>query len=225
MNLLDPDLIQAAAGQGTIGKRVLVFRETASTNDLLLRMGESGEPEGTAVFAESQTAGRGRFKRPWHSAEGRGLWFSFLVREGLSPAVTDLTPMIAVAVRDGLCEATGDERWRIKPPNDIYGDSGKVAGILIEARSGSRPFAVVGIGLNVNHAMDEFPQDLHGYASSLHVELGRTLDREKVAGGVLAAVNRLLPELGNPQADFLKVYDRMTREWQASRPPLQSPEV
>jgi len=225
MTLLDPDLIQAAAGAGSVGKRVLVFRETASTNDLLLRMGESGEPEGTVVFAESQTAGRGRFKRPWYSAEGLGLWFSFLVREGLSPAVTDLTPMIAVAVSDGLREVTGDTRWRIKPPNDIYGDGGKVAGILIEARSGPRPFAVVGIGLNVNHSLEDFPSELHGCATSLRVELGRVLNREKVAGAVLAAVNRYLPELGNPQAGFLKVYDQRTREWLASRPPLQSPEV
>ncbi len=225
MTLLDPDLIQAAAGQGTIGKRVLVFRETASTNDLLMRMGESGEPEGTVVFAESQTAGRGRFKRPWHSAGGLGLWFSFLVREGLSPTVTDLTPMIAVAVSEGLREATGDTRWRIKPPNDIYGDQGKTAGILIEARSGPRPFAVVGIGLNVNHSLEDFPPELHGYASSLRVELNRPLDREKVAGAVLVAVNRHLSELGNPEAEFLKVYDQRTREWQASRPPLQSPEV
>ncbi len=225
MTLLDPDLIQAAAGQATIGKRVLVFRETASTNDLLLRMGESGEPEGTVVFAESQTAGRGRFKRPWHSAEGLGLWFSFLVREGLGPALTDLTPLIAVAMIEALGEASEDTRWRIKPPNDIYGDSGKVAGILIEARSGPRPFAVVGIGLNVNHAREDFPPELNGYASSLRAELGRLLDREKVAGAVLAAVNRHLPELGNPLAGFLKVYDQRTREWQASRPPLQSPEV
>ncbi|MBN8712110.1 MAG: biotin--[acetyl-CoA-carboxylase] ligase [Verrucomicrobia bacterium 61-8] len=225
MTLLDPDLIQAAAGEGTVGKRVLVFRETASTNDLLLRMGESGEPEGTVVFAESQTAGRGRFKRPWHSAVGLGLWFSFLVREGLGPAVTDLTPLIAVAMSEGLRDATCDGRWRIKPPNDIYGDSGKVAGILIEARSGPRPFAVIGIGLNVNHAREDFPTELRASASSLRVELDRVLDREKVAGAVLAAVNRHLCELGNPQAAFLKIYDRMTREWQASRPALQSPEV
>jgi len=221
--LLDPDLLQAGAGDGVIGRRVQVYRETASTNDLLLRLGESGEPEGLVVFAERQTAGRGRFQRPWHSADGLGLWFSILLRPHLPPErITDLTPYVAVAVAEGLGEFA--DTLRIKPPNDIYGVHGKVAGILIEARTGAKPFAVLGIGININHQRDDFPEELRSSASSLAIEAGSSQDQTAAACAVLRHLNTRLPELTGEKPDFMARYEAMTRWWTPSAS-LQTPNL
>ncbi len=223
--LLDPDVLREGAGEGPVGQRVMVYRETASTNDLLLRLGETGESEGLVVFAERQTAGRGRFQRPWHSADGLGLWFSVLLRPNLAPdRVTLLTPLVAVAVTEGLGEIAASAALRIKPPNDIYGVHGKVAGILIEVRTGPRPFAVLGIGININHQKADFPEGLQATASSLAVEAGGAQDRSAAACAVLRHLNRRLPELAQEKPAFLERYEALSRWWNPSGP-LQTPNL
>ncbi len=199
----DPDVIRANRGDGPLGQRVLIFRETASTNDLALRLGESGEPEGTLIVAESQTAGRGRFQRPWHSAPGLGLWMSILLRQTPAAGLTALTPFTAICLAETIC-AFASCPVRIKAPNDIHASRGKLAGILIEARSGPRPFAVLGIGINVNQSV--FPSELEAIATSLALETGRLHDRTALLCAVLQNLNRRLPELATPSPSFLNAY-------------------
>lgn len=223
--LLDPDVLREGAGDGPIGNRVMVYRETASTNDLLLRLGETGESEGLVVFAERQTAGRGRFQRPWHSADGLGLWFSALLRPTLAPErITLLTPMVAVALIDGLGEVAPSAALRIKPPNDIYGAHGKVAGILIEVRTGPKPFAVLGIGINISHEKTDFPDELRPTASSLALEADSVQDRSAAACAVLRHLNSRLPELTQQAPAFLERYEALSRWWTPSSP-LQTPNL
>lgn len=177
---LDRDLISAAGG-GRIGSRIVVFRETESTNDLVRRAAEGGEPEGFVAFAESQTKGRGQFGRRWSSAAGLGLWFSILLRPKWPPArLADVTPLVAVAVARAL-----DLPVRIKPPNDILCGGRKLAGILSEARTGADVFVVVGIGLNVNHARTDFPLELQESSTSVALETGKVAPREPCAGAIL----------------------------------------
>ncbi len=206
MSLLDPDVLREGSGEGIIGRHVSVFRETASTNDLVLQLGENGEPQGFVLFAEKQTAGRGQFRRPWHSADGLGLWFSILLRKNLpGESVVSLTPYVSVCLTEALALVTG-ETFRIKPPNDIYGRLGKVAGILIEARTGAKPFAVVGIGLNVNQLSEDFPEELRDTASSLALETGAAQDRTAVACAILQRLNARLGELEMADPPFQALY-------------------
>lgn len=211
--LLDPDVIREGAGKGPVGQRVLVFRETASTNDLALTMGENGEPEGLVVFAERQTAGRGRFRRPWHSADGLGLWFSVLIRREIAPEeITQLTPYVAVCVWEALAEGVPGAVLRIKRPNDIYGEGGKVAGILIETRVGRRPFAVLGVGINVNQRREDFPEELRDTASSLALEGGEEVSRPAIACAVLRRLNERLGEVTAREKGYLSEYERLARD-------------
>lgn len=154
---------------------VIRVRETASTNDLAAR-----EPVGTAVIAETQTAGQGRFGRHWHSPRG-GLYLSAHV-EARQPAW--LTAMSALAAGDAV-RAVADREPRIRFPNDLMIHDRKVCGILIQARV---PTAVIGIGLNVN--IESFPPELE--ATSLQIETGRTFDLEAVAAELIAAIDRWL---------------------------------
>ncbi len=132
-------------------------------------------PEGFVVFAEHQTAGRGQRGHRWESAPHRGLWFSILLRPQI-PIVESarLTNWAAQAIAATIRQETGLEP-AIKLPNDVYVEGRKVAGVLVETRAGqgSEWAAVAGIGVNVNQAPEEFPEELRERATSLAMALGR----------------------------------------------------
>lgn len=207
---LDRDLISARSG-GRIGSRVAVFRETGSTNDIVLRAAEGGEPEGYVAFAEKQTMGRGQFGRKWSSAEGLGLWFSILLRPKWPPEwLAEMTPLVAVAVAEALAAACGLAA-RIKPPNDILCGRRKLAGILSEARTGREVFVVVGIGINVNHDRADFPLELQESATSIAIETQARVPREPVAVAVLNALNLLYDPARPPERRIKTSYAALSR--------------
>lgn len=184
-----------------IGREILVFQKTSSTNDVVGRMAREGAAEGVVVFAETQTAGRGRLGRRWASADHEGLWFSILVRPELG--ISDwsrLTTWVAVGVARGLEAAVPEVRVAVKWPNDLYLNGQKAVGILIESATDPKSgagFAIVGIGINVNQL--EFPPELAGKATSLRLNRpgGAPLDRQEVAVKVLARLDELYQELGS----------------------------
>ena len=189
------------------GIPVQVVDEIASSNDELLRQGEIGAPSGTLLFAESQTAGRGRFRRPWFSAPGLGLWFSLLLRMEINDAsIPSLSAFAAVALVRAL-RTLGATDAGIKEPNDVLIGGCKVAGILVETRVGNNPFAVVGIGLNVNHTPEDFPEELRGRAASLTMITGSSLDRNTVAAS-------LIGELGKADRLMRESPQELLAEWQ-----------
>ena len=202
---LDPAVLSAASPWGL---PVRVVGEITSTNDELLRRGEEGAPSGTLLFAESQTAGRGQFRRPWSSAPGLGLWFSLLLRMEINDAsIPSLSAFAAVALVRAL-HTLGATDAGIKEPNDVLIGGCKVAGILVETRVGNDPFAVVGIGLNVNHTPEDFPEELRGRAASLSMITGSSLDRNTVAASLieeLGKADRLMRE--SPQ-ELLAAWQR-----------------
>src|SRR3954463_1529898 len=95
-------LEQAVRGQ-LIGSRVIVLKTTGSSNDDAFRMGASGSEEGLVIFAESQTAARGRHGRHWESSARKGLWFSILLKPSLEPSATvRLTDWAAAAISEAI---------------------------------------------------------------------------------------------------------------------------
>ena len=211
--LLDPDRIRIGAGGSRVGRRVLVFRETKSTNDVAQRLADGGEPEGTVIFAERQTSGRGQFGRNWDSQDGVGLWFSLLLRPQWPPhGIENLTPLIAVAIADTLRACT-NLKVDIKPPNDIFHAGRKLAGVLTEARTGSALTAIVGIGINVNHRSEDFPPGLRETATSLRIVCGQKVDREWIASRLLAGIDSLYDPLGLPDASIHDRYRVLSESW------------
>jgi BirA family transcriptional regulator, biotin operon repressor / biotin---[acetyl-CoA-carboxylase] ligase len=155
---LIPEMILARLQTNTIGRDVLVFRETSSTNDRARQAGSAGAGEGLVIFAESQTGGRGTRGRKWVSMAGDGLWFSILLRTQIPPEQWPLlVRMAAVACAEAVEKWVG-QTVRIKPPNDLILDGGKLAGFLLET-SNIWDFQVLGIGLNVRSApvIDGYP--------------------------------------------------------------------
>jgi BirA family transcriptional regulator, biotin operon repressor / biotin---[acetyl-CoA-carboxylase] ligase len=133
------------------------LRATDSTNLRARALALRGAPNGTLVTAASQSAGRGRQGRTWTAPPGRALLCSLVLRE--PPPLLPLTAGVAVA------EVCGAEA-RIKWPNDVLVGAGKVAGILVEGRL-QEHWAVLGIGVNVAIAPDQFPEELRGRAATL----------------------------------------------------------
>jgi BirA family transcriptional regulator, biotin operon repressor / biotin---[acetyl-CoA-carboxylase] ligase len=146
--------------------RVQVVDEIGSTSDALREAALAGEGAGLALFAESQTAGRGRRQNRWLAPKGKDLMFSVLLRP-FAPAA--LWPRVTTLAALAICRAIEAElplQPRIKWPNDVYVHDRKVAGLLAEAvGTPGGLMLVLGIGLNVNTR--EFPPELSDAATSL----------------------------------------------------------
>lgn len=184
--------LEASLGKGIIGRRVIVLESTGSTNDFLRQMLAPGLPEGCVVFAECQTAGRGQRGNRWASAPYLGLWFSLLLRPTLPPGETArLTTWAAEAVAATVRSATGLDP-ALKPPNDVYLNGRKIAGVLVETRAGPGAAfdAVVGVGLNLNQAAEDFPVELRERAGSLAMALGQRINRSDFAVALLLELER-----------------------------------
>jgi BirA family biotin operon repressor/biotin-[acetyl-CoA-carboxylase] ligase len=184
---LSAEKLRAQLGPCTIGREILVLEETTSTNDVVLQMANGGAPEGTVVFAEHQTAGRGQRGNVWESAPGKGLWFSVLLRPKI--AISD---PVQLAQRTAQIVATtiqGQFHFAVtvKLPNDIYIENHKVAGVLVEMRAQPKAphLAVLGIGVNVNQMPPDFSEELRQCATSLAIARRGPIDRSSFAVALL----------------------------------------
>ncbi len=175
-------------GTKIIGKRIHSYESTDSTNDIALRLAESGSPEGTAVFSEGQSKGRGRLGREWSSPKGKGIYLSFILRPKISPThASKITLMSAIAVAMAIRKVT-DLTALIKWPNDIMVNGHKVCGILTEmsAEVNTVKYVVIGIGINVNTDKEHLPKG----AASLKSELGDAVSRVELTRELLRETER-----------------------------------
>lgn len=166
-----------------VGTHLVCYRITRSTNDRASELAETGAPHGTVVTAEEQTAGRGRLGRSWFSPAGTGIYLSILLRPAISPErAPGLSVMTALALARTL-EPYAPGEVAIKWPNDLLLAGKKVAGILTElsAERGKISHLIVGVGVNVNHGVGNFPEDLRSSATSLRRVLKRKLSRVAIA--------------------------------------------
>ncbi len=145
--------------------------ETGSTNDDLLRRVRLGEAKHLDVIvADRQSHGRGRRGDRWEAASGRNLLFSVALKLSGQRTTWARLPHLAAYVLGTAVESvlTGGQKLNAKWPNDLFFDGRKLAGILVETVLVPEPFAVVGIGLNVNMRISEFPEALQHQVTSLY---------------------------------------------------------
>lgn len=194
-------------------REVLLFDQVNSTNRVALEMASQGFPGGLAILAEAQEKGKGRLGREWFSPEGMNLYFSLLLRP--YQPVRDF-PLFSLATSVALVEAiqriTG-LAVQIKWPNDIVLGDKKLAGILLESevRGEQSPPLVIGIGVNVNIGLADFPPELQKTATSLQIGLGRPVDRTD-----------LLIEIFNRLAEQYRVVEEKTLLIQSVRQHCQT---
>ena len=165
------------------------YESLGSTNEAALAWAGEGAPDLALVYTEEQTSGRGRAGRSWFSRRGAALAFSLLLRPdpGNQWALPRLTALGALAVVEALppLHLTGEIKW----PNDVLIDGRKVAGILTEMDgSGPQRVVVLGVGVNLNSRLEDFPAELRDKAGSLCLASGAPVDRARFTGRLLGAL-------------------------------------
>ena len=181
---LDIDGLRRALSGRVVGCQLYYHTLLVSTMDEARRLAGRGELEGAVVFAEEQTAGRGRFDRAWVSPPGLNLSFSVLFRPD-----KEKLPYINMAAALAVCDAASELAGlatTIKWPNDVRADGKKLSGILVETDvvGNEIDHAVVGIGVNVNLDAGRYPE-IASTATSLMAECGREFDRSSALRLVL----------------------------------------
>src|SRR5438093_6576580 len=179
--------LQAHFPCGTIGQRIIVLERTGSTNDAILQVATANSKEGLVLFAEHQTAGRGQRGNRWESAAGKGLWFSILLRPKIQINDSGRLTIWAIEAISDVIRTEFSLEPTIKLPNDVQLYGRKVAGVLVEMRAQEKAphLAIVGIGINVNQSLEDFPPELQDRAISLAMALHRPVDRQQFAVVVL----------------------------------------
>ncbi|MFH1715781.1 MAG: biotin--[acetyl-CoA-carboxylase] ligase [Planctomycetota bacterium] len=194
-DLLDPDKIKVNLNTGRIGRKILVYDSTSSTNDVAAEYAKNRKNDGLVIFTEEQTAGRGRAGNKWHSRRADSILCSIVLTEcSLNAELLSLACAVAVA------EAVGKplkSQAQIKWPNDIMLNGKKVAGILLESRPASGGnTCIVGVGINCHQKKDSFPEDLQPTATSIDIESRSTTDRISVAKRLLISIDHWLDAAG-----------------------------
>ncbi|HEY1953225.1 MAG TPA: biotin--[acetyl-CoA-carboxylase] ligase [Gemmatimonadaceae bacterium] len=178
--------------------RVEVLESTPSTMDVAHRLAADGAPAGTLVIADEQTAGRGRGGKSWQSAPGAGLWLTLVERP------RDATGLGVLSLRVGLAAAAALDRFasepiRVKWPNDLYVDRGKLAGILVEARWREQVVEWIAIGLGINVSQPE------GVEMAAGLEPGT--ERVEVLEELVPAVRRAAGKAGALDAEEMEEFN------------------
>ena len=191
--MLNPDDIKAHLKTNRIGSEVIVYASTASTNDAAWHYASNKKNDGLAVFAEQQSAGRGRGGNRWVSAKGQSILCSILLlNETCKAEMLTLAAAVAVAEAIGCC---GSKQAQIKWPNDILINDKKVAGILIESKRAKGNFNyVIGIGINCHQKKESFTAELRQTATSIDLESRTICDRISLAKRLLVSLDEWLVE-------------------------------
>lgn len=213
---MEPDLFGLRAPGRWVGTRLDVHEVIDSTNREAERLARLGAPEGTLVLADRQTAGRGRLGRSFFSPPGCGLYLSLLLRPPCpAERLHEHVFLAAVAVAESILARLPEADLEIKWPNDVLLGGLKTSGINLPAQiEHGRPVsAVLGIGVNVNTRLEDFPAELHGIATSMRIAGGRPQDRlgfaHDLLGRLEAGVESLRRGGFEPVLDCWRKYFRM----------------
>jgi len=232
-DLLDPDEIKSNLKTKRIGRKILVYESTSSTNDVAAEYARNKQNDGLVVFAEEQTAGRGRVASQWLSGRADSILCSIVLIENMLNAEL-LSLTCAVAVAEAI-DGQGGSRAKIKWPNDVMLNGKKVAGILLESKSlpiaecgeavpalrsvgilptvgnkGKMPsphrkskIYIVGIGINCHQKKDSFTDKLQRIATSIDAESNSVSDRVLLAKRLLSSVDYWLEVAGKNSREVI----------------------
>jgi BirA family transcriptional regulator, biotin operon repressor / biotin---[acetyl-CoA-carboxylase] ligase len=174
-----------------LGRRIELYERLESTNREAVALGQAGAEHGTLVLADAQTAGRGRMARSWFSPPGLNVYGSVVIRTTIeAPRVAawlSWLPLMAALGTAEAIEVVGAVGMAVKWPNDLLIGERKVGGILCESgmSAGTGVFQVIGIGINVNGALEDFPDELRHIATTIRHETRAFIDRNRLVAQLL----------------------------------------
>ncbi len=193
-----------------IGRNFVYIDEIDSTNTFLLKTTEFTE-NGTVLFAEFQSEGKGRRNRQWKSEKGQNLTFSVLLTENINAETPNLYSFAAslavVYALENLYQLKPEVKW----PNDVLVNNKKIAGILTETtfQDSSITKMVIGIGINVNQP--HFPGKFNFQPTSVKIEFGKIVKRERLLNEFLNIFEELLENIESSPENILNSWRRKCR--------------
>ncbi len=209
--LTEPEIRSFLGETAVIGRELRCFEELDSTNNYLKTQADA--PDGTAVTADCQTAGRGRMDRSFQSPKGQGIYLSVLLRPSLPPdrlpPVTALAGVSVCAAVERVCGVRPGLKW----PNDPVLNGKKLCGILtemsLEAETGRVQSLVLGIGVNVGQGPEDFSPEVREVATSLRQALGKPVSRPQLTAALLEELDRAYAALlTGDLSEYLTAYRR-----------------
>lgn len=187
---------------------IIILEETPSTNTYIKE--HKDLPDQTVVLTKTQTKGRGRLGKSFHSIDEGGIYLSILKIESLPEYNTDLATLAAALAVSETLDAYSGTETRIKWVNDIYAKGLKLSGILtegtIEFETGTLSSLIIGIGINVN--TESFPEELKGVATSLYQITGKRFVRSEIIGHLLSKLENYLLMTKKDPVDLLRKYKK-----------------
>ena len=202
-----PDLLLSSLTTQLIGGKIIYHPRLDSTMNAAREMVKQGAPEGCVIITDEQTSGKGRIKRAWLSPEGC-IALSIILYPGIS-SLPYLVMLTSLAVAHSIEKVSGIKP-QLKWPNDVLINGKKVCGILIESdvRGSKVTYTIIGIGINVNLRLSEFPE-LATTATSLSDELGRSVSRVELIRCLFLEIERLYLTLPDGEAIYTEWRDRL----------------
>jgi len=211
--MIDLNLLKNGLNLSTLRLQVKIFQSLDSTNVEAKRRIVDGIKQDLLIVSSLQTAGRGRYSRTWFSPDG-GLYFSLILRPRLGPQFAPLASFLSgCAVAKGL-QSLGVEHVRLKWPNDVLVVEDKIAGILNElvTLDPVDAWMVLGIGINQNIPIAEFPEEIVGRSTSVLEILGEETSPEVLLCAIMNEIDRLvgLVETEKSYSPVLKLWRSMS---------------
>lgn len=184
-DILSKKVIERLMKTDCLGKSVVYYKETDSTNVRVKKLAERGAAHGTLVVADSQKAGRGRRGREWESPAGRNICMSLLLRPKVEPMKA---PMLTLVMAVSAAEAVREKEnlpAQIKWPNDLVIETKKICGILTEmhVEKNQVDYVIIGVGINAN--VEGFHEELRDRATSLYLETGEVVNRAELIACII----------------------------------------
>ena len=195
------NLLEANMNLKKISFDMTYYPKTESTNDDIWELYNDDKKNNHFVITDNQTDGRGRHNSSWESIPNKSITCSFLINQFFKEKKMNLNSiLIPVAIINGIKHFT-DINLEIKWPNDIIYNNNKLGGVLIESKNN---LLNIGIGLNINQDIEDFPVKLTNQATSLNIIKGHHIQREPLLASIFTDLDRLI-EQSDP--------DKIINEW------------
>ncbi len=211
-DILSSEIVLNSITENTLVKDVCYRDMTSSTNDLARAEAQNGAGNGVLFIADTQTSGKGRFKRAWVSPSGAGIWATILLRPDMQVSLsTGYSILCGVAVARAINNVTGLNAM-IKWPNDVIVNGKKVCGILSEMnnKKDKIDWIAIGFGVNVNIDKKDISKEISHKATSLSIESGKAIPRIELLKDILNQFEALFNEY-----EYKKSLNFITEEYES----------
>lgn len=183
---LTPEKLRAHLKTSAFGCQIVCFDQTDSTNRQADCLAKDGAPHGMLVVADMQSSGRGRRGRSWQQEPGAAVAMSLVLRPTIEPDEASMLTLAAAHSTALAIEKMTGLKAFIKWPNDIVINGKKAVGILTEMYLEQGRIGHIIVGIGINTAAEDFPQELRETATSLYLETGKKTERCELIAEVLA---------------------------------------